>query len=74
MPLLYRESVNPIQKQCNVIFYLYTIIINIREASGFSCLTVLYNASVSLISLLMVVLTDVPRESVIWYVILYRYG
>lgn len=29
-----------------------------------------HNASVSLISLLMVVLTDVPRESVIWKAIL----
>ncbi len=72
--IIQEKSVNPIQKQCNVIFYLYTIIRNIREASGFSCSTVIYNASVSLISLLMVVLTDVPRESVIWYVILYRYG
>ncbi len=68
------ETCKSIPKQCNVIFYFYTMIISIEEASGFSCLAVLYNASVSLISLLMVVLTDVPRASVIWYVILYRYG
>lgn len=50
-----------------------------KQVSGITIDTVIFlssvlehphSARVSLISLLMVVLTEVPRESVIWYVIL----